>query len=169
MHPELAEGFKRLPPAHPVPMVMRFGDGTWSSSASDQHNGTGHRTALAVLPTPLTWGLTGTEVRLYHLLRPARRLRVLVGGQHAGATAHGDGSWTAQAHGFGSRSRPATTRQPSRWPPCCGHRGHAGSGARAASRVHWSERPTRLVARVSRAAPVAWAESGSRGTWLGLC
>ena len=34
-------------------------------------------------------------------------------------------------------------------------------GARAASRVHWSERATRLVARVSRTVPVAWAEGQS--------
>jgi hypothetical protein len=110
------------------------------------------------------------SVTVWGELRAEKRipgaLRVLVGGQHAGAIAHGDGAWTAQAHGL-RQSQPTrhdTTAEAlavvlrSPWA--------RRLGARAASRVHWSDRATRLVARASRAAPVAWAESGSRGTWL---
>lgn len=110
------------------------------------------------VPEPVSvtvWGELRAEKRI------PGALRVLVGGQHAGAIAHGDGSWTAQAHGL-RQSQPtrhdtaaealaAVLRSP--WA--------RRLGARAASRVHWSERATRLVARVSRAAPVAWVEGQS--------
>jgi len=84
-------------------------------------------------PEPVSvtvWGELRAEKRI------PGALRVLVGGQHAGAIAHGDGAWTAQAHGL-RQSQP--TRHDN---------GSRGAGRRAAVTVGT---PARRPRRVSRA------------------
>ncbi len=74
-------------------------------------------------------------------------LRVLVGGQHAGAVWLEDGAWHAQAHGLkpGPQSDHPTADEAltallrSAWA--------RRLGARAASRVFWSAKATRLAGR----------------------
>lgn len=81
-----------------------------------------------------------------------RALRVLVGGQHAGSVARVEGVWFAHwhtaAYGLGRRSSDRSTGHPGaeaavRAVIRSGWARHLG--ARAASRVHWTERARRLA------------------------
>lgn len=99
----------------------------------------------AVPPAPVTvsrWGELPAGRKL-----PGTVLRVLVGGQHAGAAEHDGIAWTAQVHGPGL-VRPATVHATAAEAVAAVVRsGWARRlGARAASPVHWSDRATRAAA-----------------------
>lgn len=105
----------------------------------------------APVPARVTvWGELRGEKRLPGVLR------VLVGGQHAGAIFRDDGEpgvngpWKGQVHGL--RPTPATSHGTA----CEALAAVLGSswarrlGARKASRVFWSDKASRLVARANR-------------------
>lgn len=78
-------------------------------------------------------------------------LRVLVGGQHAGAVWHEDGAWRAQAHGL--KPGPQTSHQGAEDALAALLRSSWARrlGARAASRVFWSAKASRAAGRMAGA------------------
>ncbi len=91
-------------------------------------------------------------------------LRVLVAGQHAGGIERSEFAWVAQVHGL-RRSEPTTHDTAEEGVRAILRSSWARRlGARAASRVHWSERAKRLAAKPRRpaAAPPANVSSGER-------
>jgi len=77
--------------------------------------------------------------------------RVLVGGQHVGAVRRGESGWIAEVHGL--RRTAPTTHETSAAAVQAVLRSSWGRrlGARAASRIYWTDKAARAAARTGGA------------------
>ena len=111
--------------------------------------------ARSAAPVSVTvWGELPAERKL-----PGTVLRVLVAGQHAGAAERTADGWTAQAHGLKPSKPTAHATAEDAVRAVVRSAWARRLGARAASRVFWSDRARRAAAKSATAA----RDTSSRG------
>ncbi len=110
-------------------------------------------TAPAGKPVSVTaWAeLASKKYEIRKIPASARALRVLAGGQHAGAVWHEDGTWHAQAHGL--KPGPVSDHQDAAEAVTALLRSAWARrlGARAGSAVFWSAKANRAASRTAGA------------------